>query len=95
VELVSGANTIKLQIPAGYSQGPNVDHMKIEGLHTVGSTAAFRNPPQFMSLINDYSPYGVGEQTVRDAQYETNAVLDHYFYQDNTAPFLCTRIMQR
>jgi hypothetical protein len=49
VDLVSGANTIKLQIPAGYSQGPNVDHMKIEGLHTVGSTAAFRNPPQFMS----------------------------------------------
>ena len=32
---------------------------------------------------------------LRDAQYETDAVLDHYFYQDNVAPFLCVRIMQR
>lgn len=32
---------------------------------------------------------------LRDAEYETSAVLDHYFYQDNVAPFLCIRIMQR
>lgn len=38
---------------------------------------------------------GVVEQNLRDAQYETDAVLDHYFYQDNVAPFLCTRISQR
>lgn len=49
----------------------------------------------FLGLILDYSPYGIGEQTVRDAQYETAAVLDHYFYQENVAPFLCTRIIQR
>ena len=35
------------------------------------------------------------EVDLRDAQYETDAVLDHYFYQDNVAPFLCNRIMQR
>ena len=38
---------------------------------------------------------GVGEQNLRDAQYETDAVLDHYFYHDNVAPFMCIRIMQR
>ena len=49
----------------------------------------------FQGLIPDYSPYGIGEQNVRDSQYETEAVLDHYFYHTNVAPFLCTRIIQR
>ena len=31
----------------------------------------------------------------RDAQYETDAILDSYSYHDNTAPFLCVRFMQR
>ena len=30
-----------------------------------------------------------------DAQYETEAVLDHYFYHDNTGPFLALRLIQR
>ena len=47
-------------------------------------------------LIPDSNdPSGTGEQNLRDAQYETDAVLDNYFYQDNAAPFLCVRIMQR
>ena len=49
----------------------------------------------FPGLIPDYSSNGIGEQTIRDAQYETEAVLDTYFYHDNVAPFLCPRIMQR
>jgi uncharacterized protein (DUF1800 family) len=32
---------------------------------------------------------------VRDAQYETEATLDNYFYHDNTAPFLSMRLIQR
>jgi len=62
------------------------------------TSPSFRNPPHFMSLISDMywsNPQGIGEQTLRDAQYETDAVIDHYFYHKNTAPFLCTRIMQR
>ncbi|KAL7537078.1 hypothetical protein ACHAXR_007922, partial [Thalassiosira sp. AJA248-18] len=60
------------------------------------SSSSFRNPPHFMSLIpDDEYPYGLGERNLRDAQYETDAVLDHYFFQDNVAPFLCIRIMQR
>ena len=30
-----------------------------------------------------------------DAQYETEATLDHYFYHDNTPPFLALRLIQR
>ena len=30
-----------------------------------------------------------------DAQYETDAVLDHYFFHDNTPPFLALRLIQR
>lgn len=48
----------------------------------------FRNTPQFMSFIPS-------ETNLRDAQYETEATLDHYFYHDNTAPFLSYRLIQR
>ncbi len=46
----------------------------------------FRNPPHFMSFVIP---------DIRDAAYETDAVLDHYFYHDNLAPFLSVRIIQR
>ena len=57
------------------------------------SSSSFRNPPHLLGLIPDYNSYN--EMNLRDAQYETAAVLDNYFYQDNVAPFLCVRIMQR
>jgi cullin-associated NEDD8-dissociated protein 1 len=46
----------------------------------------FRNPPHFLS-------FALLEN--RDAKYETEAVLDHYFYHPNTAPFIATRLIQR
>ena len=96
VTLSAGPNVVRVKTPDGYNIGPNIDHMKIEGFTSSTSTSSFRNPPHFLSLIPDYFwPFGLGEQTLRDAQYETDAVLDHYFYQDNVAPFLCTRIIQR
>jgi uncharacterized protein (DUF1800 family) len=52
----------------------------------VGANLSFRNPVHFMSFA-DPEP--------RDAQYETDAALDHYFYHSNTAPFLATRLSQR
>jgi uncharacterized protein (DUF1501 family)/uncharacterized protein (DUF1800 family) len=56
-------------------------------IHQNGSTVySFRNPPHFN---NFFIP------DIRDAQYETDAVLEHYFNHDNTAPFLATRIIQR
>lgn len=89
------ANAIRVQLPPNYERGPNIDHLKVEGLPVSVSPDSFRNPPHFMSLIPDYSPGGLGEMNLRDALYETDAVLDHYFYHPNVAPFLCVRIMQR
>uniref|UniRef100_A0A7R9ZFB4 DUF1501 domain-containing protein n=1 Tax=Pseudictyota dubia TaxID=2749911 RepID=A0A7R9ZFB4_9STRA len=53
-----------------------------------GTGFSFRNSPHFVSLIPT-------ETDVRDAEYETEAILDHYFYNDNTAPFLAIRFIQR
>ncbi|KAL7569392.1 hypothetical protein ACA910_010477 [Epithemia clementina (nom. ined.)] len=37
----------------------------------------------------------LAEENERDAIYETEAALDHYFYHPNTAPFLAYRFAQR
>jgi hypothetical protein len=89
-----GQNTIRVQLPPKYTAGPNIDHLRVEGL-VKSCPYSFRNPPHFMTLIPDYSSGRIGERNLRDAEYETDAVLDHYFYQNNVAPFLCVRIMQR
>lgn len=52
------------------------------------SSLSFRNPPSFMSVLNP-------ESTAGKAAAETDAALDHYFYHDNTAPFLALRMIQR
>mmetsp|Transcript_31842 Transcript_31842/g.73213 ORF Transcript_31842/g.73213 Transcript_31842/m.73213 type:complete len:3134 (+) Transcript_31842:2040-11441(+) len=62
--------------------------VQVRGLNGKFSGYSFRNVPQFMSTIPS-------EATVRDAQYETEAVLDNYFYNDNMAPFIVIRMIQR
>jgi uncharacterized protein (DUF1501 family) len=54
-----------------------------------GNAFTFRNPPHFMSFINTQA------QDSRDAEYETEAVIDHAFYHDSTAPFISYRLIQR
>lgn len=49
------------------------------------SSFEFRNPVSFY----DESP------EVKDAQYETDAAIDQYFYHKNTGPFLALRFIQR
>ena len=78
--VAAGQNTIKVQIPLEYGGSVNIDHLKVEGA-TSSTLSSFRNPPHFVSLITDTWPRGTGEQNLRDAQYETEAVLDHYFYR--------------
>jgi uncharacterized protein (DUF1501 family) len=51
-----------------------------------GTTNKFRNPVHFISL---------SAPAVHQAQDETDATLDHYFYHPNTAPFLAIRFIQR
>jgi hypothetical protein len=53
---------------------------------TAGIKYRFRNPTQF---LNPAKP------DTRDAMYETEAVLDHFFYHSNTAPFLAMRLIKR
>ena len=45
-----------------------------------------RNPPSHLKL---------NEPTARDAAYETEALIDHLFTQDNAAAFFCRRLLQR
>jgi uncharacterized protein (DUF1800 family) len=91
---LAGINTVRVQVPDYHIHSANIDHLKIEGLPTTSSLASFRNPPHFVGLIPEYKSY-MGEMNLRDAKYETDAVIDHLFYQDNMAPFLCVRVMQR
>jgi len=60
------------------------ERVRIQG----ASAYAFRNAPSFMSVLNT-------EADERDAHFETEAALDHYFYHDNTAPFIAFRMIQR
>jgi hypothetical protein len=54
---------------------------------TIGeSSLKFRNPVGFFSMA---------EFNTRDARYELEAALEHYFYHQNTAPFLAIRLAQR
>mmetsp|Transcript_102655 Transcript_102655/g.294143 ORF Transcript_102655/g.294143 Transcript_102655/m.294143 type:complete len:2583 (-) Transcript_102655:1307-9055(-) len=47
---------------------------------------SFRNPVQFNDVV---------EPNVRDAEYETEALIDHVFWHKNTAPFISYRLIQR
>ncbi len=60
----------------------------VETVKIQGDSSSFRNPPTFLSVLNT-------ESTAGKAAYETDAALDHYFYHDNTAPFLALRMIQR
>ena len=53
----------------------------------IGATDySYRNPPSFLNTA---------QREPRDAVYETEAVLENYFYHENVAPFLALRIIQR
>ena len=98
--LNAGDNVIRIEVPPGANQAPHIDYLRIEQpLAAPTSSATFRNPPHFMGLqLNSVSwqtTEQMGEQNIRDAQYQTEAVLDHYFYQPNVAPFICVRLIQR
>ena len=47
---------------------------------------SFRNPANLINIV---------ENTVRDALYETDAVIDHFFKHPNCPPFIAYRIIQR
>jgi len=52
---------------------------------TLGGHYNIRNPPNFMDPV---------EPTLRDAYYETDAVIDHLMHHDNTSPFVSKLLIQ-
>lgn len=64
----------------------------VGGTDGLGSTTdapySFRNAPHFVSFQSTH-------KTARDAEFETEATLDHYVTHPNTAPFLAYRLIQR
>ena len=69
------------------NQTRTVHLANVQSIVTIGDTSdpvafSFRNPPQFMKLV---------DPTQQDALYETEALLDHLFYHQNVAPFVATR----
>ena len=66
----------------------------------------FRNPPHFLPNTGDQrwmdggygeakNPYGDDDHLLASAYAETEALLDHLFEHDNTAPFVAYRMIQR
>jgi uncharacterized protein (DUF1501 family) len=55
-------------------------------VQVIGTSSSFRNPVHFISL---------SDPALHQAQDETDAALDNYFYHPNTAPFLAIRFAQR
>ena len=59
---------------------------KVSTVRVPGTAFRFRNPPKFHSFLRP---------SVRDAEHETEALIDHLLYHKNTAPFLAHRLIQR
>ena len=55
-----------------------------------GTSSKFRNPARFNKFGDQYL-----EVTNRDAWYETEDLLQHLFWHQNTAPFISYRMVQR
>jgi len=60
--------------------------LRVGGISGGESSFSLRNPPHFVSFT---APH------VRDAAYETEALIDHLFYHDSHAPFICAQLIQR
>ena len=59
---------------------------KIASVRIPGTGMSFRNPPKFHSFLRP---------SVRDAEHETAALIDHLLWHQNTAPFTAQRLTQR
>lgn len=64
----------------------------------VGTSFSFRNPPHFAPLLGEQfdvtRDYFSDNLWSRQAEYEIEALLEHLFEHDNTAPFLAYRLIQ-
>jgi hypothetical protein len=68
------------------SAGSRVRYFANIRVDVVIGSYRFRNPPNFMQH---------DELTVRDAEYEVDALLQHLLYHQNTAPFVADLLIKR
>ena len=80
-ELVYNEDTI-FEIP---TEGGSSKFLKNQQLRVLVDGTSFRNPPTFMDFEHP---------TLRQAELETDAVLDHLTAHPSTAPFVCKKLMQ-
>ena len=66
--------------------GKDVYFRNMRSVVHISDSVGFRNTPTIMRF---------SEPSDRDAQYETEAFIDHLIYHPNTAPFIAYRIIQR
>ncbi|KAL3923152.1 MAG: hypothetical protein SGILL_001820 [Bacillariaceae sp.] len=59
------------------------------------SWALLGDSTESLKLRNPVSFFALAEFNTRSARYELDAALEHYFYHQNTAPFLAVRLAQR
>jgi hypothetical protein len=101
---LADSRSVELHVLTSKRNNPALDETAIFGLPYNGTVRyffnkrstvslpqarfSFRNAPHFNSLI-------AGRYDVRDAEHETDAVIDHFFRHPSTAPFMCRRLIQR
>jgi cullin-associated NEDD8-dissociated protein 1 len=69
------------------ANGSRIMHLAnmVSTVQIANGTFTFRNAPSFLSLQRP---------TLRDAEYESEAVLEHLLHHANTPPFVVTRLIQ-
>ena len=93
-------NTV-FEVKATLARRTDVDTVYLSNkisLVSLGGNRGFRNPPTFMPNLGEtLTNYRTTSANFRipEATYEVEALLDHLFYHDNTAPFVVYRLIQR
>ena len=59
------------------------------------STFSFRNPPNFISIVDSVSNTQEHEKNIRDAKYEVDALIDHIYTHQNVPPFIANWLINR
>lgn len=68
-----------------YGPGESLFLSNTESIVNIEGGYYFRNPPMFNSPV---------DQTQRDAIYEVEAMISHYFQHSNTAPFIAKKLIK-
>ena len=80
-----GEDTV-FEVADGFASGASTFRLNVRSTVAFPGGASLRNPVSFMSRL---------EPTVRDAEYETDAVLEYYLRHANTPPHVAKSLIKR